>query len=126
MEADLAWILQKGVVLVVDHVVKSSDLTLGIRSVKAACVAASIESGKQVTRGWPASGALGLSNPKAMARSVEVIQATIRAFSELNFMSYLRLGELGLADLHQLSSDDEDFASNDGVKGAALARPCQC
>lgn len=100
LEADLAWILHKGVVRVVDRVVKSSDLTLGIRSVKVACMAASIESGKQVTRGWPASGALGLSNPKAMARSVEVIQATIRDFSEMNFMSYLRLGDLGLTNLH--------------------------
>lgn len=41
--ADLTWVLQKGVVRVVDHFVESSEFSLVIRCVKAACVAASIE-----------------------------------------------------------------------------------
>ncbi|CAI9291660.1 unnamed protein product [Lactuca saligna] len=62
-------------VQVVDRVVKSSKFVLGIRRVKAACMAAGVEMGKQV------------------------------GFFETDFMSYLRLGELGLVDLHQLCSE---------------------
>ena len=36
LEVDLAWVLHKGVVCVVDRVVKSSEFALGIRRLKAA------------------------------------------------------------------------------------------
>ncbi|CAH1433138.1 unnamed protein product [Lactuca virosa] len=88
-----------------------------------ACVAAGIKSGKQVARGWPTSGGLGLSEPNGVARSVEAMQASIRAFAETDFVSYLRLGELGLANLRQLYSEEEELASDGGVEGADLARP---
>lgn len=46
LEADLVWVLQNGVARVVERVVESSEFTLGIRHMKATCVAAGIEKEK--------------------------------------------------------------------------------
>ncbi|CAI9268405.1 unnamed protein product [Lactuca saligna] len=97
LEADLARVLQKGVVFMVDRVVESSEFVLGIRCVKVACVAA--------------------------ARSVEAMQAAIKAFSGMDFASYLCLGKLSRADLRRLCFEEEEFASDGGPEGVTLALP---
>ncbi|CAI9291980.1 unnamed protein product [Lactuca saligna] len=79
LEDDLVWVIQKGVVSVVDRVFESSEFALGIHRVKATL-----------------------------------------AFIEMDFASYLHLGELDLADLHQLCSEEEDHVPNGGV--GALSR----
>lgn len=108
----------------VDRVAKSDEFVLGILHVKVACVATSIESGKQVAQGWSASSGPGLSELNVVAQSFKSMHATIRSLVVMNFTSYLCLGELGLADLHRLCSEEE-FPSNSGVEGATLARPRQ-
>ncbi|CAH1433692.1 unnamed protein product [Lactuca virosa] len=58
-----------------------------------------------------------------MAQSVDAMHAAIRAFAETDFASYLRLGELGLADLRQLCTEEEEHVPDDGVWGTALTQP---
>lgn len=48
LEEDLALVLQKGVVHVADRVVESDKFDLGVRRVKATCMAADVESGKEI------------------------------------------------------------------------------
>lgn len=45
-EENLGWLIQKGVVLVVDKVVKSAEFALGVMQMKTKCVAASMENAK--------------------------------------------------------------------------------
>ncbi|CAI9281270.1 unnamed protein product [Lactuca saligna] len=98
LEADIAWVLQKGVLPMVYRVVESNEFVIGIHRVKVAP---------------------GSSDPDVVARSVDAMHAAIRAFVETEFMSYLRLGELGLADLCQLCSKEEELVSDNGVEGTA-------
>lgn len=60
-----------------------------------------------------------------MAQSIDAMHAAIKAFAKTNFSSYLRLGELGLADLHQLCSKEEELVPDGGVEGAASTQPFQ-
>lgn len=46
VEDDLKWLLQKGIIRVVNKVVESSEFSLGVRRVKAACMAIGVESSK--------------------------------------------------------------------------------
>lgn len=59
----------------------------------------------------------GPSESSIVARSTNSMHAAIRAFAETNFTSYLRLGELGLADLRQWYSEEEDIVPDDCVEG---------
>lgn len=60
-----------------------------------------------------------------MAQSVGAMHAAIRDFSETDFASYLRLGELGLADLCQLCYKEEEHVPDGGVGGAVSTQPHQ-
>ncbi|CAH1426963.1 unnamed protein product [Lactuca virosa] len=100
-----------------------SEFALGICHVKAACLAAGVENGKQVARTWSAGNSLGSSDPNVVAQSIDAMHAAIRAFSETDFVSYLRLGELSLADLRQLYSEEEEHVLDGGVGGTALTQP---
>ncbi|CAI9283256.1 unnamed protein product [Lactuca saligna] len=111
-------------VRVVDRVVENSEFALGIRLVKAACVAAGIERGKKMVRVWSASSIPGSSDPVVVARSVDPMHAVVKAFSEMDSASYLRLGELDLADLHQLCfEEEEELVSDGGVEGVSPNQP---
>lgn len=59
-----------------------------------------------MTLGWPASGCLGFSEPNVVVQSIETTQFAIRDFANA---SYLRLDYLGLADLCQLYSNEEEI-----------------
>lgn len=50
LEVEMAWILKKGIVRVMDRVIESTEFTLGVRKMKASCVVASVEGGKQAVR----------------------------------------------------------------------------
>ena len=88
LEADLAWVLQKGVVCVVDRVLESSEFALGNRHGKDTCVAAGIERGKQMVRVWSAGSGPGSFDLDAM-------HVVIRAFSKTDFVSYHNFLTLG-------------------------------
>lgn len=47
LKGDLAWIMQEGVIRVVNRLSGREEFSFGVRSLKATCVAAGIESGKQ-------------------------------------------------------------------------------
>ncbi|CAI9299647.1 unnamed protein product [Lactuca saligna] len=114
---------QQGVVQVVDRAIESSEFALGIRRMKASCVATSVENGKQVARAWSVGNGPGSSDSDVVAQSNDATHDAIRAFSETNFASYLRLGELGLADLFQLCSKEDEHMPDGGVWGTTLTQP---
>ncbi|CAI9276496.1 unnamed protein product [Lactuca saligna] len=97
LEADLAWVLQKSVVRVVDRVVESSKFMIWNFYMKATCV--------------------------ATARSVDAMHVAIMDFYEMDFACYLFLGELILADLHQLCFEEEELVLDGGVDGVASTQP---
>ncbi|CAI9287898.1 unnamed protein product [Lactuca saligna] len=106
LEADLAWVLHKGVVLAVDHVVECSEFALGIHCVKAVCVAAGVGKGKTLWHNLLMQCMLPLGH-----------------FAEMDFVSYLRLGELNLVDLRQLCSNEEEHVPDGGDGGTASTQP---
>lgn len=52
-----------------------------------------------------------------MDQSTNAMHAAIWDFTETDFESYLRLGELRLADLCQMCSEEEDVVPDDNVEG---------
>lgn len=117
VETDLSWVLRKRLVRIVDSIVESSECTLGIRRMKATCMAASVERGKQAALVLSPSCDFGPSELGAMARSIDGMHTAIRAVAEKHFTSYLSLGEPGLTDLCQLCSEEEDVVPDYGVEG---------
>ncbi|CAH1452683.1 unnamed protein product [Lactuca virosa] len=87
------------------------------RLLMAACVAASVERGKQAVLVLFSGSGSGPSESGVVVRSTDAMHASIRAFVEIDFASYLWLGDLGLADLRQLCPEEEDAIPDDGVKG---------
>nr|KAJ0202751.1 hypothetical protein LSAT_V11C500252000 [Lactuca sativa] len=81
LEADLAWVPQKGVVRMLDRVVESSEFVLRIPHVRAAGVAVCIKKGKQMARAWLAGNIPSSSNPDAATQYVDAMHAAIRAFA---------------------------------------------
>lgn len=84
---------------------------------KAACVAANVERGEQAALVLSSSSDSGPSKSGAIAWSTDVMYAAIRDFTKTDFMSYLRLGELGLVNLCQICSKEEDVVLNDDAEG---------
>ncbi|CAH1421206.1 unnamed protein product [Lactuca virosa] len=84
---------------------------------KVTYVAAGVERGKQVVLVSSSGSGSGPSEPGVVARSTDVMHTSIRSFAETDFISYLRLGELCLADLHQLCSEEEDVVPDDDIEG---------
>lgn len=109
----------------VDCVVDSIKFELGIRHVKSPCVAFGIEKGKQMARSWLAGNCLGFYDSDVAAQFVDAMYVAISAFSETDFASYIRLGELGLDDIRQLCSKEEEHVPDSGVGGAASTQPHQ-
>ncbi|CAH1450884.1 unnamed protein product [Lactuca virosa] len=102
-----------------------SEFTLGICRVKAAYVAVGIERGKQMAQVWSAGSGPGSCDPDATERSVDIMHAAIRDFAKTGFVSYIHLGELSLANLRQLCSEEEELVSDGGADGAASTQPRQ-
>lgn len=50
------------------------------------------------------------SEPSFVAQSFDTMHSSVKAFLEMNSVSYVRLGELDLAELHQLccASDSDE------------------
>ncbi|CAH1413299.1 unnamed protein product [Lactuca virosa] len=94
------------------------EFTLGIRRVKAVCVAVGVERGKQAVLVLSSGSGSGPSESGVVARFTDAMHAAIRAFAETDFASYLRLGELGLANICQLCSENEEVVPDDDVEGS--------
>ncbi|CAI9271369.1 unnamed protein product [Lactuca saligna] len=101
-----------------DHVVENNEFALGIRGVKAGYVAAGVERGKQTVQVLSSGSGFGPSEPGVIAQPTDAMHAVVRAFAETDFASYLKLGELGLVDLCQLCSEEEDIVPDDDVEGS--------
>lgn len=108
LEEDVSWLLQKGVVRVADWVIKNVDFLLGVRRIKAACMAAGVEGGKQVVRVQVATVKFTLGEPSAVVEHTQAMHASVKTFMDTNFTSYLRLGELNVEGFCRLCSDSDD------------------
>ncbi|CAI9267547.1 unnamed protein product [Lactuca saligna] len=102
---DLGWLLQKGIVQVVDKIFESNEFALGVKRMKMACLIASVENGKQVIQEQVATRKLIFGEMDATAKHAQAIHAAIKSFMETNFASYLRLGELDIGGLRQMCDD---------------------
>ncbi|CAI9299124.1 unnamed protein product [Lactuca saligna] len=91
---------EKVAVRVVDHVVESSESAVWIFRVNVVSMATGTERRKQKARVWTSGSSPGSSNLDVAARSIDAMHVAIKAFSKMDFMSYLHLVELGLTDLH--------------------------
>ncbi|CAH1421590.1 unnamed protein product [Lactuca virosa] len=69
---------------------------------KAACVAAGIEGGKQALKEQVASRKFNLREPSIMVEMTQAMHASVRSFMETNVASLLHLVELDLEGLRQL------------------------
>lgn len=107
VEDDMMWLHQKGVVKVVNKAVESAEFSLGVRRMKATCVVAGVEGGKQTVIEQVTTG---MFNPGELSVIVELNQAMhayVKAFMEMDFASYLCLGELDLGSLCQLCNNPD-------------------
>lgn len=101
------WLLQKGIVRVIDKVVESVEFSLGVRRMKAVCMAAGVEGGKQVIREQVATKRFIPGESSAFPGHTQAMHAEVNSFLETNFDSYLRLRELNMEDLRQLCGDPD-------------------
>lgn len=68
----MAWILKKGIVRVMDRVIESTEFTLGVRKMKASCVVASVEGGKQAVREQVVIGKFNPEEPSAVVEKTQM------------------------------------------------------
>ncbi|CAH1443482.1 unnamed protein product [Lactuca virosa] len=92
---------------------------------KEAYVVVGVKKGKQVARMQSVGNSPGSSDPDAEAQSINAMHAAIKAFVKADFASYLHLGELGLADLRQLCSEEEEHVPDGSIGGTASTQPRQ-
>lgn len=104
MEKDLAWIILNGVIRRVERFIESDEFALGIRRLKATCVATGMEGGEQVVREQLVTRNFNLVEPSATSQLTQAMHASMKAFLDKDFASYLCLGELDKAGFHQLSN----------------------
>lgn len=107
VEEDVAWFLQKGDVRVVDKVVESDKFSLGVRRMKAACMVAGVEGGKQVIKERIAIEKFIPCESSALLEHTQEMHAEVKYFMETDFSSYLRLGKLNMEGLLYLSSNPD-------------------
>lgn len=105
MEEDVAWLLQKGVVRVVDKIVDSVEFSLSVRRITTTCMVVRVEDGKQVIREQVSSGKFIPIESNALLEHTQVMHAKVKSFLETKFSSYPRLGELDMEGLRQLCGD---------------------
>lgn len=110
VEDDPGWLLHKGVICVVDKVVESSKFAMGVKPKKMVCMAAGVENGKQEVQVQVVTGKFVPGEAVSTMEHTQAMHATVKVFMEIDFSSYLHLGELNMACLHQLcdNSDVED------------------
>lgn len=104
-EADLSWLLKKGIVWVVDKLTESSEFTLGIKQMKAMCMVAGEEGSKQVIMEQVATGKHTHGKPNALLEYTQAMHDEVKSFLERDFASYLHLSELYMEGLRLLCSD---------------------
>ncbi|CAH1449463.1 unnamed protein product [Lactuca virosa] len=79
--------------------------SLGVRRMNAACVAAIVEGGKQAVREQVASRKFNPKEASAIVEQTQAIHASVKAFMEIYFTSYIFLGDMDLTGLRQLCCD---------------------
>ncbi|CAH1417002.1 unnamed protein product [Lactuca virosa] len=91
----------------VDRVTKSPKFSLGVRRMKAACMAAGMEGGKHAVREQATVGKFNPEEASAVVEQTQAMHASVKSFMETSFALYLHLGELDLAGLRQLCYDPD-------------------
>ncbi|CAI9271418.1 unnamed protein product [Lactuca saligna] len=105
VEDDFKWLLQNGVFQVVEKAVECANVSLGLRCMKAACITAGVEGGKQVIREQISTEKFMSDEPSTLLEHTQVMHENVKFLLENDFASYLHLGELDMEGLRQLWSD---------------------
>ncbi|CAI9289004.1 unnamed protein product [Lactuca saligna] len=113
VEDDVMLLLYKGVVRVVDKVVERVEFSLEVRRMKVTYIVSNVEGGKQVVRKQVVGGKFDSGESTSTLELTQAMQASVKAFMEMEFTSYFHLCELDLGGLYQLCNDPEveDVAS---------------
>lgn len=107
VDADLSWLLKKGIVRVVDKLIESSEFTLGIKQMKATYMEVGVESGKQIIRKQVASGKFTPGEMSALLEYTQAMHVEVKSFLETDFASYLHFGNLDMDGILLLCSDPD-------------------
>ncbi|CAI9290263.1 unnamed protein product [Lactuca saligna] len=91
---DLQWVLEKGVVRVLDRVIDNTEFARGIKGVSKACEALGFERVKQLSSCSTTSGRSGALDPDHVARKAEEVDNTLVSLAEMDFTGLFHLGEL--------------------------------
>ncbi|CAI9298177.1 unnamed protein product [Lactuca saligna] len=97
----LQWMLEKGVVHVIDKVIDSVEFSNGIQGVREACEALRFEKGKQLGGCSTIAGEPEVLDPSRVTRRAEDMDTTLSFFAETNFVGLFRLGKLDYDGFHQ-------------------------
>lgn len=93
LEENMAWLHKQGFVRVVGQVIESPKFLSGVRQMKATCMVAGVEGGKKVVREQVATRKFSPEEENDLLKQTQVVHASVKAFMETDFASYLHLGE---------------------------------
>ncbi|CAI9294196.1 unnamed protein product [Lactuca saligna] len=85
-------VLDKGVVRVIDKVIKSAKFASRVLVVREACEALGIEKGKQLGGCSTSFGEHEVSDPVRVTRRAKEVDATLLSLAEMNFVGFFHLG----------------------------------
>lgn len=90
-----------------DRVIESVEFSLWVWNMKATCIAVGVEGSKQVVQEQVHIRKFNHGEPSSVVEQTQAMHASVKAFMEIDFSSYLRLGELNLEGIHQLCSNHD-------------------
>ncbi|CAI9265868.1 unnamed protein product [Lactuca saligna] len=90
------WMLEKGVVRIIDKVIESGEFASGVQGVCEACEALRFEKGKQLCGCSTRPGEPEVPDPGGVKRKAEEVDAALLSLAETDFAGLFRLGGAGL------------------------------
>ncbi|CAI9304357.1 unnamed protein product [Lactuca saligna] len=91
---NLLWMLEKGVVCIIDKVIESAKFANGIWDVCEACEALGFEKGKRMGGRSASAGEPKVPDPGCVARRAEKVDVALSSLAETYFVGLFCLGEL--------------------------------
>ena len=88
------WVLENGVVHVIDEVIESAEVANGVPGVREACEALGFEKGKRLGGCSISVGEPDDPDPGRVARRAKEVDAALSSSSETDFAGLFRLGKL--------------------------------
>lgn len=87
--------------------VERVEFSLEVRRMKATYIVSNVEGGKQAVRKQVVVGKFDYGESRSTLELTQAMQASVKAFMEMEFTSYFYLCELDLGGLYQLFNDPD-------------------